>query len=98
MGCREDMRDAGVPAVCVHVMAGLPAAAPEAMRPAARMAAHTLALLSGGGIDLAWQVRAAGGLNHRVRMPFGSPIACNHAHCIRIHAGRHISCCSDISC
>ena len=59
MGCREEMRNAGVPAVCVHVMASLPPAAPEAVRPVARMAAHTLALLSGGHIDMASQARAA---------------------------------------
>ncbi|KAK9820958.1 hypothetical protein WJX81_007559 [Elliptochloris bilobata] len=52
---REEMRDAGVPAACVSVMAGLPPSAPEATRPAARMAAHTLALLSGDALDMASQ-------------------------------------------
>ena len=50
----------GAPAACVRVMAGLPLAAPEAARPAARLAAHTLALLSGGAPDFASQVRPPG--------------------------------------
>jgi hypothetical protein len=61
------MRESGVPAACVCVMAGLPPTAPEAACPAARLAAHALALLSGGAPDAAHEVRFIKKLHSVVR-------------------------------
>ncbi len=71
------MRECGVPAACVHVMAGLPHAAPEAACPAARLAAHALALLSGGAPDAAHEVRFAEKVHSLGRQSCLS----THAHC-----------------
>lgn len=54
---RQAMRNVGVPAACVRVMADLHQDAGEVAHPTARLAGHTLALLSSDAPEYASQAR-----------------------------------------